>query len=167
MGARGGGQRHWRNTPEPPTDIQRHNYALTLQHLEAVFYTQGLKRFDENDFGRYFETNRPYRRQGIEELEGEGVRREFVLIREHEQIHVKTFRSVIWSLGGKPVPECTYNFKKTAFTSPGKFLSVARLLENTGVSANDGAVAHIRGRKTADCGRDDRHGRGMPPTLTS
>src|SRR5215216_1170688 len=129
MGARGGGQRHWRNTPEPPTDIQRHNYALTLEHLEAVFYTQGLKRFDENDFGRYFETNRPYRRQGIEELEGEGVRREFVLIREHEQIHVKTFRSVIWSLGGKPVPECTYNFKKTAFTSPAKFLSVARLLE--------------------------------------
>jgi rubrerythrin len=131
------------NPPDPPTDIDILNYALTLEHLEATFYNQGLAKFDNNDFTRYFKDNRRYSRQGIEELEGEEVRLEFAAIREHENIHVKTLQSVIRSLGGKPVPRCKYNFKETAFTSLGKFLDVARLLENTGVTAYDGAIAHI------------------------
>ena len=130
-------------TPEPPTDIDMLNYALTLEHLEAVFYVRGLAKFDNDDFRRFFKENRPYRRQGIEELEGEEVRLDIALIREHELTHVKTLQDVIRSLGGKPVPEARYNFEKTAFTSVGKFVSVARVLENTGVSAYDGAIAHI------------------------
>jgi hypothetical protein len=50
---------------------------------------------------------------------------------------------VLRSLGGKPVPACNYNFNKTAFTSVEKFIAVAQFLENTGVKAYDGAIAHI------------------------
>lgn len=67
----------------------------------------------------------------------------FRRIREHEDTHVDTLKSVIRNLGGKPVPEAEYNFRRTAFTSVGKFVSVAQFLENTGVSAYDGAIAHI------------------------
>jgi hypothetical protein len=66
-----------------------------------------------------------------------------VRIRNHEYTHVETLRSVIRDLGGKPVPEATYNFRTTAFTSVAKFVSVAQFLENTGVTAYDGAIAHI------------------------
>jgi hypothetical protein len=153
------------NPPNPPTDIDILNYALTLEHLEAVFYIQGLKKFGEDDFRRYFENNRPYRRQGIEELEGEAVRSEFAIIREHEKKHVKTLQTVIRSLGGQPVPRCTYTFKKTAFTSLGRFLAVARLLENTGVKAYDGAVAHISAAPLLTAGQPSpRSRRGTPPT---
>src|SRR5215210_4560129 len=131
------------STPEPPTDIDMLNYALTLEHLEATFYTKGLKKFDERAFELFFARNRNYQKRGISYLDGTEVRREFVLIREHEQTHVATLKKVIRSLGGTPVPACTYNFGKTAFTSVGKFVSVARFLENTGVKAYDGAIAHI------------------------
>jgi len=133
------------------TDVDILNYALTLEHLEAVFYTDGLKKFGRGDFERYFKNNAP-KNQGIKELDGGAVYEEFVAIREHEQTHVKTLKSVIRSLGGKPVPECTYNFNKTAFTSLGKFLAVAELLENTGVSAYDGAIAYIKAAKLQTAG---------------
>ena len=64
-------------------------------------------------------------------------------IRNHEKTHVETLMEVIRSLGGRPVPESTYNFRRTAFTSVRKFVGVAQFLENTGVSAYDGAIAHI------------------------
>ena len=57
---------------------------------------------------------------------------------------MKTLQRVIRDLGGRPVPESTYNFNETAFTSIGKFVAVARFLENTGVTAYDGAIAHIK-----------------------
>jgi hypothetical protein len=50
------------------------------------------------------------------------------------------------------VPEANYNFKKTAFTSVGKFVSVAQFLENTGVSAYDGAIAHIEAAQLLTAG---------------
>jgi hypothetical protein len=34
-------------TPEPPTDIDVLNYALTLEHLEYAFYRDGLAKFGE------------------------------------------------------------------------------------------------------------------------
>jgi hypothetical protein len=37
-------------TPESPTDVDMLNYALTLEHLEANFHVQGLRRFGEQDF---------------------------------------------------------------------------------------------------------------------
>ena len=133
-------------TPEPPTDIDMLNYALTLEHLEYAFYRDGLKKFGEREFenakvfdglGRYLR-NRAYQN--------------FQLLRDHEKTHVDFLTSVINSLGGEPVPECTYNFNKTAFTSVAKFVSVAQFLENTGVTSYDGAIANIEAAKLLTAG---------------
>lgn len=124
-------------TSEPPRDVDVLNYALTLEHLEYAFYRDGLEKFGEDKFrsADVFDGLGSYLR--------ERVYRNFERIREHEDTHVETLEGVIRSLGGKPVPEATYNFERTAFTSVGKFVSVAQFLENTGVSAYDGAIAHI------------------------
>jgi len=134
----------WAHDPgDPPTDVDVLNYALTLEHLEYAFYRDGLKRFGRSDFRVFFARDRRSFRQGVRGLDGEEVRRQFVRIREHEETHVETLRGVIRSLGGRPVPEARYNFRTTAFTSVRRFVAVAQFLENTGVSAYDGAIAHI------------------------
>jgi len=38
------------NTALAASDIDILNYALTLEHLEAAFYTQGLNRFSRGEF---------------------------------------------------------------------------------------------------------------------
>ncbi len=125
------------NPGEPPTDIDMLNYALTLEHLEATFYVRGLRRFGEQDF----RTSNLF--SGSGNLLRPTVYENFRRIRNHEVKHVDTLKDVIRSLGGRPVPACNYNFNKTAFTSVEKFIAVAQLLENTGVTAYDGAIAHI------------------------
>lgn len=124
-------------TPEPPTDIDILNYALTLEHLEYAFYRDGLKKFNE----RTFENAEVF--EGLGKYLSRNTYENFLRIREHEDTHVETLQSVIRDLGGVPVPEARYNFRKTAFTSVKKFVGVAQFLENTGVSAYDGAIAHI------------------------
>ena len=135
------------DTDDPPSDVDMLNFALTLEHLEYAFYRDGLKKFGEKDINN------------SQSLQGDGKRyirrssyRYLKLIREHEGTHVDTLTSVIQSLGGTPVPEATYNFDTTAFTSPQEFLKVARLLENTGVTAYDGAIAHIEAAELLTAG---------------
>lgn len=125
-------------TAEPPTDVDVLNYALTLEHLEYAFYRDGLRRFGR----RRFEQADIFAGRGRSVIR-RSVYRYFQVIREHEDTHVETLKSVIRSLGGTPVPECTYNFNRTAFRSVANFVQVAQFLENTGVSAYDGAIAHI------------------------
>ena len=55
--------------------------------------------------------------------------------------HVDTLIDVIDSLGGDPVEELCYDF---GYDTVAEFLGVAQALENTGVSAYDGAIADIR-----------------------
>lgn len=124
-------------TSDPPTDVDVLNFALSLEHLEYAFYRDGLQMFDEKDFQR---SN--FSRGWGNEIR-KNVYEYFEIIREHEDTHVDTLTSVISDLGGVPVPECTYNFESTAFTSVEHFISVAQFLENTGVTAYDGAIAHI------------------------
>ncbi len=124
-----------------PTDIDMLNFALTLEHLEHLeyaFYRDGLRKFSAQDI-----KNSQFLQGDAKRFIRSSAYRYLQLIREHEDIHVDTLTSVIESLGGEPVPEATYNFEQTAFTSTQKFLKVARLLENTGVTAYDGAIAHI------------------------
>jgi len=65
------------------------------------------------------------------------------VIRGHEETHVDTLTGVIVDLGGVPVEEAPcYNFVE-AYRSVANFLATAQLLENTGVSAYDGAIALI------------------------
>ena len=133
-------------TPDSPSDVDILNYALTLEHLEYAFYRDGLRKFDEQDFrsSNIFRGSGNFLRRSVYE--------NFRRIREHEDIHVKKLKSVIESLGGTPVPEARYNFRTTAFTSVKKFVEVAQFLENTGVSAYDGAIAHIEAAQLLTAG---------------
>ncbi|KAI1302299.1 hypothetical protein EDD11_005634 [Mortierella claussenii] len=114
--------------PKAPSTTSILNYALTLEHLEAEFYKQGLAKFSESAFTK----------AGFDAK----VRDRIVHIGEHENDHVSTLTSVINSLKGKPVPVCTYKFPLDNLT---QFLAIAQALENTGVSAYLGAASGLSG----------------------
>ena len=109
---------------ETPVDVL--NYALTLEHLEYAFYRDGLEAFSADDF----------------EAAGyaANVYEYFALIRDHEQAHVETLTKVITDLNGEPVAEATYDF---GYTDLAGFVGVAQVLENTGVSAYQGAAQFL------------------------
>lgn len=128
-----------RASADVATDVRVLNYALTLEHLEATFYTEGLQKFSRGDItgsSVFAGLGGSIRSKAYDYLQ---------LIRDHEQTHVQALTAVITSLGGSPVPACTYNFDTTAFTSVGQFLKVAQALENTGVMAYDGAIHLLNG----------------------
>ncbi len=102
-------------------DIDVLNYALTLEHLEYAFYRDGVAGFTAENFW-------------------DDVYDNLTDIRDHEGAHVDALISTIESLGGTPVEEATYDF---GYQNAAGFLAVAAALENTGVSAYDGAAASI------------------------
>ena len=110
---------------ELTSDIDVLNYALTLEHLEYSFYRDGIGLFS---FGQ--------------DSRGQSIDTNFAAIRDHEGAHVETLASVIADLGGTPVEEATYDFGD-AYTDPMAFMMTAAALENTGVSAYDGAGQFI------------------------
>jgi hypothetical protein len=110
---------------ELTSDIDVLNYALTLEHLEYSFYRDGIGLFS---FGQ--------------DSRGQSIDTNFAAIRDHEGAHVETLASVIADLGGTPAEEATYDFGD-AFTDPMAFMMTAAALENTGVSAYDGAGQFI------------------------
>lgn len=116
------------------TDVDVLNYALTLEHLEHAFYRDGLERFGENDFERARTLN------GLAYRTRKDVRPNFESIRDHEKAHVDTLTTVIDDLGGDPVAEACYDF---GLADVDDFIAVAGVLENTGVSAYDGAISMI------------------------
>ncbi len=104
-------------------DLDILNYALTLEHLEYAFYRDGLDLFGASDFGI-------------------GVYDNLILVRDHELAHVQTLTQVVSDLGGTPVQEAAYDFGYG--NDPDAFLVTAAALENTGVSAYDGAGGSIQ-----------------------
>lgn len=136
-------------TPSPANDITLLNYALTLELLEATFYTQGLSRFTSTDFSQSTALGNLRSSSGVATAPLAGdtdtslaqdVYAYLTLIRNHEQQHVRTLRNIIRSLGGTPVNPPTF---KLNFTNADDFLSTAMLLENTGVAAYNGAIAML------------------------
>jgi hypothetical protein len=109
---------------ETPVDVL--NYALTLEHLEHAFYRNGLEEFTAEDF-----TAAGY---------SANVYDYFGMIRDHEQEHVDTIMKVITDLGGEPVAEAEYDF---GYSDLAGFVGVAQVLENTGVSAYQGAAQFL------------------------
>ncbi|MDZ4796881.1 MAG: ferritin-like domain-containing protein [Bryobacteraceae bacterium] len=136
--------------PSPANDITILNYALTLELLEATFYTQGLTRFSSADFASSTAFANLRTASGVSSgapLSGasdtglvQDIYAYLTLIRNHEQQHVRTLTNTIRSLGGTPV--ATPNFRLN-FTTADAFLSLAATLENTGVAAYNGAIAQI------------------------
>ena len=103
-------------------DIDVLNFALTLEHLEATFYARALEQVDGLD-GR--------------------VRRLAEQLAEDEAAHVAKLTETVRALGGSPERRPSLDFGD-AFSSPQRFLAVATSLEDTGVSAYNGAAPTIR-----------------------
>lgn len=102
------------------------NYALTLEHLESTFYSQGLAKYSVADFAAAGYDATAYK--NLQE------------IAKDEATHVSFLTSALTAAGAKPVAACQYNFP---YNSVGGFLSLAKTLEGVGISAYLGAAANI------------------------
>ncbi len=107
-------------------DIAVLNYALTLEHLENVFYRM------VNASGR---------------LQGNAASY-FRTIGAHELAHVNALTAAIRMNGGTPATEMArYNFAPLGdMNTVAGILAIANVLEPTGVRAYDGAAKEIRNK---------------------
>lgn len=88
------------------------NYALTLEHLEATFYRQGLKNFTQADFlaaGFLDPFYSNLQQVALDEMQ-----------------HVEFLTKALKAAGATPVAACTYDFGVTDAKS---FVMVGNLLE--------------------------------------
>jgi rubrerythrin len=102
-------------------DAEILNFALTLEYLETAYYTQALKQVG-----------------GL----SDEVKRLATEIRDNEADHVDALMQTIEELGGTPVKAPGVDFGD-AFASEKSFLELAQTLEDTGVSAYNGAAPAI------------------------
>jgi hypothetical protein len=102
-------------------DVEILNFALTLEYLEAAFYTQGLKR--------------------VSGLSGE-AKSLASEIRDNENEHVAALVKTIKDLGATPVKAPGVDFGG-GFADEKAFLGLAQTFEDTGVSAYNGAAPMI------------------------
>lgn len=136
----------WAGDPgDNVSDVDVLNYALTLEYLEAEFYTQALGGAGTAGVPA---SSARFSRGAVnsaKQLKGFGGRIQksayanLVAIRNHEIQHVQFLRA---GLGSAAVGPATFNFS-SALKTVGSFLATARLLENTGVMAYDGAIRYI------------------------
>jgi rubrerythrin len=103
-------------------DVDILNYALTLEFLETEFYTQAAKQV-----------------KGLSKYESDLTKE----LRDNEGAHVDALTATIKDLGGKPVAKPMFQFGG-AFASRTAYLKTANVLEDTGVSAYNGAAPMIK-----------------------
>ncbi len=103
-------------------DVDILNYALTLEYLETDFYEKAAKQV-----------------KGLSDYESKLTRE----LRDNEAAHIDALVATIKKLGGKPVAKPTFDFGG-AFASRKAYLKTANTLEDTGVSAYNGAGPLIK-----------------------
>ncbi len=103
-------------------DVDILNFALTLEYLEAAFYTQALK--------------------STKGLSGD-AKKLATTLRDNEMEHVSAITATVKKLGGKPVKAPGVDFGK-AFASQKSFLTTAKTFEDLGVGAYNGAGPMIK-----------------------
>jgi rubrerythrin len=102
------------------SDLDVLNFALRLEHLGAAFYARAADlSFGTDGFGN-----------SIDDMVAQ--------IAANENQHVEILGQTIADLGGEPVAAEQYAFEET---DEAGFLTFAAMLENTDVSAYDGAGA--------------------------
>lgn len=104
------------------------NYALTLEHLEAEFYTMGAAAAGLVPAGAAMGA--------------------ITTIRDHEVAHVNFLRTAIQGAGGTPVAKPNFDFTAggafaNVFSNYDTFLAVAQAFEDTGVRAYKGQAAKL------------------------
>ncbi|KAI7558910.1 hypothetical protein KC343_g8615 [Hortaea werneckii] len=104
-------------------DVDILNYALTLEHLEATFYREGLAKFTGADF-----TAAGFPQSSYDRLKE---------VAAHEATHVDFLST---ALGSAATKECTYAFPMSTVA---EFLGTASVVEGVGMSAYLGAARQI------------------------
>ncbi|HVV58621.1 MAG TPA: ferritin-like domain-containing protein [Gaiellaceae bacterium] len=102
--------------PGKQGDVAILNFALTLEYLEAAFYATAAAKAP---------------------LTGE-VKTFARTVAAHEAQHVGALKATVSKLGGRPVAKPSFDFG-SAFSSQSAFLRTSTALEETGVSAYNGA----------------------------
>ena len=105
-------------------DLDILNFALTLEYLEAAFYTEALEK--------------------VGDLSGD-VKEIATTIRDDESEHVDALAATVKKLGGKPVAAPGVDFGK-AFANQKSFLTTAVVFEDLGVGAYNGAGPSIKSK---------------------
>ena len=111
------------------TDLDILQFALTAEHLESAFYTEGLGKFDANAFTA----------AGI----SAGFRDNLAQIGKDEASHVTFLSTAISGAGGTPVQPCTYKF---GLTDVKTFITISSILEGVGASAYLGAAPAVQSK---------------------
>jgi hypothetical protein len=121
-------------------DVDVLNFALTLEYLEATFYGRAISK------GRNLSAD---------------TRRLVREVHDNEAAHVDALRGTIKQLGGAPVAAPKIGFGDV-FTNERTFLDLAQTLEDTGVSAYNGAAPQIRSSDVLAAAGSIVQGRGPP-----
>lgn len=99
---------------------------MTLEHLEAAFYAEGLRNYTAGAFAAAGFDNTFY--QNLQEIAFD------------ERVHVDFLSATLNSIGATPVQPCTYRWGVNTVQG---FVATAQVLEGVGVSAYLGAAAQI------------------------